>query len=79
MLIHLPIIILTSLHPYRNSISHESARAKAARKQWSKGARPTNYKPATSFRRNGSNLAPAPNFSATKKPALMVAPAMSNS
>jgi hypothetical protein len=67
MLIHLPIIILTSLHPtpiadaMRNSMLRGSASSKAARRRNRAGARPKRRKRATNFERNGHNSLPACN------------------
>ncbi len=84
MLIHLPIIILTSLHPtpiadaMRNSMLRGSASSKAARRRNRAGARPKRRKRATNFERNGHNLLPAKKPSATRKPARAASSVMSN-
>ena len=65
MLIHLPIVILTSLHPVtiadavpQFDIVRE-CRGEGALKRRSKGVRRMKCMHATNFKRNGHNLAPA--------------------
>jgi hypothetical protein len=82
MLIHLPIVILTSLHPIavadavpQFDIVRE-CRTEGGTK--SNGARTMKCMRATSFKRNGYNLVPARSSSAKEKPASMAPPAMSS-